>query len=49
MTSSKPAHSSNRIAWKNKDKKYEQVTIDDPPSDYYSSDESSSRSDEELN
>ena len=34
---------------KNKDKKYKQVTIDDLPSDYYSSDEPSSESDEDLN
>ena len=49
MTSSKPSYSSKRTAWKNKDKKYKQVTIDDPPSDYYSSDEPSSESDEDLN
>ena len=34
---------------KNKDKKYKQVTIDDPPSKYYSSDDQSSKSDEDLN
>ena len=34
---------------KNKNKKYKQVTIDDPPSNYYSSDEPSSESDEDLN
>ena len=34
---------------KTKDKKYKQVTIDDPPSDYYSSDDQSSKSDEDLN
>ena len=49
MTSSKPSYSSNRTAWKNKDKKHKQVTIDDPPSDYYSSDEPSSESNEDLN
>ena len=27
---SKPTYSSSRTAWKNKDKKYKQVTIDDP-------------------
>ena len=31
------------------DRKYKQVTIDDPPSEYYSSDEQSSESDEDLN
>ena len=35
--------------WKNKDRKYKQVTIDDPPSEYYSSDKQSSKSDEDLN
>ena len=47
MTSSKPSYSSNRTAWKNKYRKYKQVTIDDTPSKYYSSDESSSESDED--
>ena len=28
---SKPTYSSSRTAWTNKDKKYKQVTIDDPP------------------
>ena len=32
-----------------KDRKYEQVTIDDPPSEYYSSDEPSSKPNEDLN
>ena len=49
MATSKPTYSSSRTAWKNKDKKYKQVTIDDPPSNYYSSDEPSSESDEDLN
>ena len=49
ITFSKPSYSSNRTAWKNKDSKYKQVTIDDPPSEYYSSDEPSSESDEDLN
>ena len=49
ITSSKPSSSSNRTIWKNKDRKYKQVTIDDPPSKYYSSDEPSSKSDEDLN
>ena len=39
---SKPSYNSNKTAWKHKDKKYKQVTIDDPPSDYYISDEPSS-------
>ena len=30
MAPSKPTYSSSRTAWKNKDKKYKQVTIDDP-------------------
>ena len=33
ITSSKPSSSSNSTAWKNKDRKYKQVTIDDPPSE----------------
>ena len=49
MTSSKPSYSSTKKAWKHKDEKYKQVTIDDPLSDYYSSDEPSSESDEDLN
>ena len=49
ITSSKPSYRSNRTPWKNKDRKYKQVTIDDPPSKYYSSDEPSSESDEDLN
>ena len=48
-TSSKPSYSSNCTAWKNKDRKYKQVTIDDSPSEYYSSDEQASNSDEDLN
>ena len=34
---------------KTKDRKYKQVTIDDPPSKYYSSDEQASKSDDDLN
>ena len=30
ITSSKPPYSSNQTAWKNKDRNYKQVTIDDP-------------------
>ena len=49
MTSSKPSYSSNKTAWKHKDKKYKQVTIDDHPYNYYSSDEPSSESEEDFN
>ena len=48
-TSSKWSYSSDQTAWKNKNRKYKQVTIDDPPSKYYSSDEQSSKSNEDLN
>ena len=48
-TSSKPSYSSNCPAWRNKDRKYKQVTIDDSPSKYYSSDEQASESDKDLN
>ena len=34
---------------KPKDRKYKQVTIDDPPSEYYSSDEQASNSEDDLN
>ena len=47
--SSKPSYSSNKTELKHKDKKYKKVTIDDPPSDYYSSDDPSSDSEEDLN
>ena len=47
--SSKLSYSSNQTTWKNKDRKCKQVTIDDPPSKYYSSDEQSSKSDVDLN
>ena len=49
MAPSKPTYNSSRTAWKNKDKKYKQVTIGEPPSDYYNSDEPSNESDEDLN
>ena len=48
-TSSKPSYSSDQTAWKNKDRKYKQVTIDDPQSEYYSSDDQASESDKDLN
>ena len=47
--SSKPSYSSNKTPWKHRDKKYKKVTTDDPLSDYYSSDELSSDSEEDLN
>ena len=42
----KPSQGSS---WKSKDRKYKQVTIDDPPSDYYSSDDNDRTSDDDLN
>ena len=36
-------------SWKHKDKRHKQVTIDDPPSEYYSSDDSDSDSEDDLN
>ena len=47
--SSKPSYSSDWTAWKNKDKKYKQLIFDDPPSEYYSSDDQCSESNEDLN
>ena len=47
MISSKPSYSSNKTALKHKDKKYKQVTIDDPHT-IISSDEPSSESDEDF-
>ena len=41
--------SSQPTPWKPKDRKYKQVTIDDPPSEYYSSDEQDSDSEDDLN
>ena len=35
--------------WKHKDKRHKQVTIDDPPLEYYSSDNNDSDSDDDLN
>ena len=52
-TTTKPSarlsYSSNQTAWKTKDMKHKQVTIDDPPSEYYSSDDQASKSDDDLN
>ena len=37
------------MPWKHKDRGHKQVTIDDPPSEYYSSDEQDSDSEDDLN
>ena len=41
--------SSQTTPWKNKDRQHKQVTIDDPSSVYYSSDEQDSGSEDDLN
>ena len=41
--------SSQSTPWKPKDRRHKQVTIDDPPSKYYSSDEQDSDSEDDLN
>ena len=41
--------SSYSTPWKPKDRRHKQVTIDDPPSEYYSSDEQDSDSEDDLN
>ena len=48
-TSTRLSSSSDQTPWKTKDRKYKQVTIDDPPSEYYSSDEQDSDSEDDLN
>ena len=48
-TPKRPPSSSHQTPWKSKDKKYKQVTIDDPPSEYYSSDEQDSDLEDDLN
>ena len=48
-TSTRPSSSSNKTGWKTKDRKYKQVTINDLPSKYYSSDEQASNSEDDLN
>ena len=48
-TSQRSSSSSQPTTWKPKDRKYKQVTIDDPPSEYYSSDEQDSDSEDDLN
>ena len=47
--SSKPSSSSNKTTLKHQDRKYKRVTIDDPQSDYYSLDDASSDSNDDLN
>ena len=47
--SQRSSSSSQPTPWKPKDRKYKQVTIDDPPSEYYSSDEQDSDSEDDLN
>ena len=44
-----PSSSSQATPWKHKDKRQKQVTIDDPPSEYYSSDDHDSDSEDDLN
>ena len=41
--------SSQTMPWKNKDRRHKQVTIDDPSSEYYSSDDQDSDSEDDLN
>ena len=48
-TPRRPSSSSDQTPWKTKDRKYKEVTIDDPPSEYYSSDEQDSDSEDDLN
>ena len=43
------ASSSQSMPWKPKDRRHKQVTFDDPPSEYYSSDEQDSDSEDDLN
>ena len=47
--SQRSSSSSQPTPWKPKDRRYKQVTIDDPPSEYYSSDEQDSDSEDDLN
>ena len=51
-TTDQPCRSSSTSqasSWKHKDKRHKQVTIDDPPSEYYSSDDNDSDSEDDLN
>ena len=41
--------SSQSTPWKPRDRRHKQVTIDDPPSEYYSSDAQDSESEDDLN
>ena len=41
--------SSQTTPWKHKDRRHKQVTIDNPPSEYYSSDDQDSDSEDNLN
>ena len=41
--------SSQSIPWKHTDRRHKQVTIDNPPSEYYSSEEQDSDSEDDLN
>ena len=36
-------------SWDHKDRRHKQATIDDPPSEYYSSDDQDSDSEDDLN
>ena len=49
----KPAQGSSSSSqakpWKHKDRRHKQVTIDNPPSEYYSSDDQDSDSEDDLN
>ena len=44
-----PHHPSHTASWRSKDRKHKQVTIDNPPSDYYNADDNDSDSDDDLN
>ena len=48
-TSTRPSSSSNQMTQKTKNKEHKQVTIDDTPSEYCSSDEQASNSEDDLN
>ena len=48
-TSARSSYSSDQTGWKAKDRKHKQVTIDDTPSEYYTSDEQASDSEDVLN
>ena len=48
-SSTRPSSSSNHTTWKTKEGKCKHITIDDPPSEYCSSDEQASDSEDDLN